>query len=404
MFTAPQSLDFGRFEIAARRARFRAHGLFTRVVYGRDVNSGRSLAGAAFAVALATSIAVPAAGAEPATPRTLLTTKAPIRAFAQDSSRVAWVARKWHVDARKLGPKAKTFLVGTAHPYIGGNEAVTPQLALAGSRVAWTRNGGGNDFETAVFVREAGAKTKARIVFNTAADREERTGSYFGELAAGSSTLAFTTVDYECVDPNDCSKLAAHPSRIDGAFRVIGTSKTAQVPNAPGSLELSVSAGRVALLRAPQLLSPTEIADVSSPSLVRPAATVEIRNATTGDLISAFTPPGTVKALALTGSVAAVIDDLGDGTRQIERYDATTGALLGTTGNIAVGSTLSAAGATFVYAVAGEKIEAMNATTGALQVLAVSPAPPIGLSIAGKRVAWAVNAHGQGRVLALTLP
>ena len=72
--------------------------------------------------------------------------------------------------------------------YIGGNDAVTPQLALAGSRVAWTRNGGGNDFETAVFVREAGAKTKARIVFNTAADREERTGSYFGELAAGSST------------------------------------------------------------------------------------------------------------------------------------------------------------------------------------------------------------------------
>ena len=57
-----------------------------------------------------------------------------------------------------------------------------------------------------------------------------------------------------------------------------------------------------------------------------------------------------------------------------------------------------------MYAVAGEKIEAMDATTGALRVLAVSPAPPIGLSIVGKRVAWAVNAHGHGRVLALTLP
>ncbi len=368
------------------------------------MRSGSRLVGAAFAVALATSVAVPAAGAEPATPRTLFTTNAPIRAFAQDSSRVAWVARKWHVDARKLGPKAKTLLVGTAHPFVGGNDSLTPQIALAGSRVAWTRNGGGNDFETADFGREAGAKTKARIVFNSAADREERTGSYFGGLAAGSSTLAFTTVDYECVNPADCSELAAHPSAIGGAFRVIGTSKTAQVPNAPGSLELAVSAGRIALLPAPQLLSPTEIADVSSPSLVRPGATVEIRNATTGDLISAFTPPGTVVALALSGSVAAVIDDLGDGTRQIERYDATTGAPLGSTGNIAVGDTLAAGGNTFVYAVAGEKIEAMDATTGALRVLAVSPALPIGLSISGKRIAWAVNAHGRGRVLALTLP
>ncbi|HEY2310423.1 MAG TPA: hypothetical protein VGH46_04825, partial [Gaiellaceae bacterium] len=139
-------------------------------------------------------------------------------------------------------------------------------------------------------------------------------------------------------------------------------------------------------------------------SLVRPAATVEIRNAAKGALISAFTPPGTVKALALAGSVAAVIDDVGNGTRQIERYDATTGALLGSTGNVAVGDTLSAAANTLVYAVAGEKVEAMDATTGAQRVLAVSPATPIGLSIVGKRVVWAVNEHGHGQVLALTLP
>ncbi|HEY2310781.1 MAG TPA: hypothetical protein VGH46_06665 [Gaiellaceae bacterium] len=368
------------------------------------MHSGIRLVAAAFAVALATSIAVPAAGAKPAAPRTLLKTNTPIRAFAQDSSRFAWVDGKWHVDAHKLGSKAKTLLIGTAHPYTGGTETVTPQLALAGSRVAWTRNGGGNDFETGVFVRNAGAKAKARLVFNTAADREERTGSYFGALAAGSSTLAFTTVHYQCVDPADCSELAAQPSGAGGAFRVIGTSRTAQVPNAPGSLDLAVSAGRIALLRAPALISPTEISDVSSPSLVRPAATVEIRNVTTGALISAFTPPGTVKALALTGSVAAVIDDLGDGTTQIERYDATTGALLGSTGDIAAGNTLAAGANTFVYSVGGGKIEAMDATTGAQRVLAVSPAAPIGLSIAGKRVAWAVNEHGHGQVLALTLP
>jgi hypothetical protein len=111
-----------------------------------------------------------------------------------------------------------------------------------------------------------------------------------------------------------------------------------------------------------------------------------------------------VRALALSGSVAAVVDDLGDGTRQIERYDAATGALLGTAGQIAVGDRLSTSGHTLVYAVGGRKIEAMDLTTGALRVLAVSPGAPIGLSVAGKRVAWAVNVHRHGRVLALTLP
>ena len=367
------------------------------------MSSGSRLVGAVFAVALATSLAVPAAGAKPATARNLLVTKTPIRVFAQDSSHFAWVDRKWRLEAHKLGSRAKTVLVGTARPYVGGSDAVTPQLALAGSRVAWTRNGGGNDFETAVFARQAAGKTKARIVFNTAADRDERTGTYFGALAAGGSTLAFTAVDYECVDLNDCSKLAAKPSRVGGAFRVVGTSREAQVPNAPGSLELALSAGRIALLSAPRQLSATEIKDVSSPSLGRPGSRVEIRNATTGDLVSAFTPAGTIRALALTGSVAAVVDDLDNGTRQIERYSATTGALLGSTGNVAAGSTLSAAGNTFVYAATGEKIEAMDATTGALRQLAVSPAPPIGLSIVGKRVAWAVNEHGHGQILALTL-
>jgi hypothetical protein len=176
------------------------------------------------------------------------------------------------------------------------------------------------------------------------------------------------------------------------------------VPNGPGSLALAVSAGRVALLSAPLRLSPTEIHDVSSPALVRPGSAVEIRNATTGRLISEFAPPGIVKAVALTGSVAAVIDVLRDGTRQIERYDAATGALLGSTGNIAAGDTLSAAGSTLVYAVGGAKVEAMNATTGAVRMLVVSPAPPIGLSVVGKRVAWAVNEHGHGQILALTLP
>ena len=111
-----------------------------------------------------------------------------------------------------------------------------------------------------------------------------------------------------------------------------------------------------------------------------------------------------MRALALSGSIAAVVDELGDGTRNIERYDPATGALIGTTTGVAADDSLSLSGDTLVFSVGGGKIEAMDANTGAQRVLAVSPRAPIGLSVAGKLVAWAVNLHGQGRVLALTLP
>ncbi|HEX3454995.1 MAG TPA: hypothetical protein VHS03_10230, partial [Gaiellaceae bacterium] len=292
---------------------------------------------------LALSVAVPAAGARSAAkPHTLLTTKTPIRAFAQDSSRIAWIDGKWRVESRRLRPKAKAILVGTARHVTGG--AATPRLALAGARVVWTRSGGGNDFETSVWARQAGAKPVARIVFDTSADRIERTGSYFGALAAGSSTIALATADYDCVDPSDCSELATQPSAPGGVFRVMGTSRSAQVPDTPSALELAVASGRVALLPAPGQIPATQVGDVASPQLAQPGTTVEIRNATTGEPISQFTPPGTVRAIALAGSVAAVVDELPDGSRNLERYDATTGTLLGTTVGVAVGTTLSGSG------------------------------------------------------------
>lgn len=350
------------------------------------------------------SVAVQAAGARQAkSPRTLLTMKAPIRAFAQDSSRVAWIGAKWHVDVRGTGHRPKTVLVGTAHPY-PGNSGVPPQLALAGARVLWTRHGGGNLFETSVWVRKAGARRAAKIVFIASSVRERGPGSYFGPVVGVGSTLAFSTVDYECVDENDCVELAEQPSPIGGVFRVTGTNGFTHLPAVvPGATELAVSGNRIALIPAPEQVDVTQ-ASAGWPPPAAPGTPVEIRDATTGNLVAQFTPPGTVRALALSGSVAVVVDELGDGTRNIERYDAATGAPIGTTTDVAAGNSLSLSGNTLVFTVGGSKIEAMDADTGAQRVLAVSPGKPIGLSVVGRRVAWAVNVHGHGRILALTLP
>ena len=72
------------------------------------------------------------------------------------------------------------------------------------------------------------------------------------------STLAYTTVDYECVDANDCSQLAVHPDLAPtGTFLVTGTSGSAQVPGLPGAIELAVSGHRMALLPAPEQIAAT---------------------------------------------------------------------------------------------------------------------------------------------------
>jgi hypothetical protein len=370
--------------------------------YGRPMVARVS---AIVAVVLGTCVLVQAAGAREAkAPRTLLATRGPIRAFAQDSGRIAWIGAKWHVEVRRTGHRQKTVLVGSAHPF-PGNGGVPSQLALAGARVLWTRHGGGNFLETSVWVRKAGARPAPKMVFLAAALREGGPGGFFGPIVGAGSTLAFTDVDYQCVDQNDCSELAEQPSPSNGVFRVTGTTGITQLPGlVPGATKLAVAGNLIALLPAPQQVAATQLSNPSAPPPAPPGTPIEIRAATTGSLVAQFTPPGTVRALALSGSIAAVVYELGDGSRNIDLYDVARGELIGTTTGVAADDSISMSGDTLVFSVGRGKIETMDANTGAQRVLAVSPGAPIGLSVAGKRVAWAVNVHGHGRVLALTLP
>ncbi|HEY8791792.1 MAG TPA: hypothetical protein VIL96_02785, partial [Gaiellaceae bacterium] len=87
----------------------------------------------------------------------------------------------------------------------------------------------------------------------------------------------------------------------------------------------------------------------------------------------------------------------------IERYDARTGALRGRTViSPQAANELSVSGDTIVYHVK-TKIHVLDARTGNDSVLAASKATPIGLSVEGRRVAWAENVRGQGRIASFVL-
>src|SRR5262249_58400016 len=67
------------------------------------------------------------------------------------------------------------------------------------------------------------------------------------------------------------------------------------------------------------------------------------------------------------------------------------------------GCALSMSGNRVVFR-AGRTIELLDAATQKISVLTVARSRPIGLSIEGRRVAWAVNADGRGLVRAIVLP
>jgi hypothetical protein len=118
-------------------------------------------------------------------------------------------------------------------------------------------------------------------------------------------------------------------------------------------------------------------------------------------LVASVAPQGTVEALALNFNQLAVLVQRTDGTKAIERYNPLNGTLLGsvavptaTASELSIGN----AGTVFrvrnrIYLLAGKSPKLVWTTK----------ATPIGLSIEGRRIAWAVNING-ARILTLTIP
>ncbi|MFL5915005.1 MAG: hypothetical protein ACJ752_05130 [Gaiellaceae bacterium] len=108
---------------------------------------------------------------------------------------------------------------------------------------------------------------------------------------------------------------------------------------------------------------------------------------------------------ALAGNIAAIRNVI-EGVAQIALYDATTGEQLA---QVAVGSArdaFSVAGADRQWVVfhRGRTISALNVGTHRVVHLATAAAGPLDLSVSGRRVAWAENLRGGGRIRAVELP
>jgi hypothetical protein len=216
-------------------------------------------------------------------------------------------------------------------------------------------------------------------------------GSVVTAVGGDAATLAYTTVTFQ--SSGDCGSRVA----LGATRRVVGSTAVTVSGSVP-AVQLAVSAGRVAAV-------PADLA-ICSAAVLAPAAngTVEIRAAIDGALLAGFSPAGTVRALALAGPRAVVLVEAADGSKRVERYDAATGALLGATPlTRGVAPDLDIAGEWIVYRT-GRAIRLIDAVTGAKQLLFIAPVTPLGLSIESRRVAWAENRSGHGRVRSVMAP
>jgi hypothetical protein len=136
----------------------------------------------------------------------------------------------------------------------------------------------------------------------------------------------------------------------------------------------------------------------------RDEARVEIRNARSGALLKSFTAPGTALAVASSARYVAVL--VQNGSRlELRRFRADGMALGSSTVPSTVGRyDFSLGSRAIVYATRG-RIFATDAETGKTMVVARPKAPPVGVSVLGRRVVWAENVtRNRALIRAVVLP
>jgi hypothetical protein len=339
-------------------------------------------------------------------PYTLVSTTGRMHAFAQDGTEIAWISGRvghvWRVYVRSVGAHKPT-AVGKADQvdvdYPG--YLITLPLALAGKRVLWTTFDGGAGW---VYTNVATSSPGSRPL-DVAGYQAWYQGDYEGgpvrALAGDGTTLAYGVSSEDCRTiesiPRACPALYAHPG--GGIFVVTAQKNPPAVAGIPPLVTFALSSGRLAVVPA-ELPRPN---DGYGPRAVPngPIETFDLN----GTLVSSVRPTGTVRQIALAWPTLYVFVERPNGISEIERYNVATAKRLSGAREDEVPSNatnLGASSAGAVYRI-GTTIYFLGAHELSIRALWKTTGTPIGLSIEGKRIAWAENVKGHGRIVALTI-
>jgi hypothetical protein len=297
-----------------------------------------------------------AAGAE-----TIIRTSELITAFEQEDHRLAWaLGGCGEVQVHNLRTRSTQTVSRLRCDGIEHHSGVDG-LSLAGRRALWRTV---FDFPCTNFVGDVYTAT------TSSPQRRIDVHTYCAGIAADGDggTLVFSRTEL---------------FGGGATYRVDREGRRERLRDVPDTRKLAAAAGRIALVPR------------------RGGPTVEIRDAATGTLISALTPSGPPQGIALASRRAAVLVRNDDGSKRIEWYGLDGGLLGGVdVSDRAYG--LDMAGRRVVFLVR-RTVRVLDTATGDRQIVARPRREPVGPSIEGRRVAWAENSNGRGRVKAVVL-
>ncbi len=351
----------------------------------------------AFVVIAVFFVIVGVATAAAPQPTTVERTPAPVEALAQDGGMLGWLAGDGHK-------------CNTVHMSGGGNTYVLPQppngsmtctwdmssgseqlaIAAGASAALWTLHEPRSDF---VMTAQVGGK---EIKIARLAHAADGTGWWLGGTTGSESTLAYSSVDVEYVDPLGCGSGGSCRKKIaDGGINLVSDGQKTPLPSAGPALAVATSNGRIAYIPA------TTYAKGGPASTIN--ALVPVENVSDGTIVSQPKAVGVPLAIGLSAHVLAVLSRGARGLR-LTWYDPVTGHLLG---GIAVPAQtaleLAVSDQIVVYRF-GRSLREVVLTTRHVRALGQTALQYLGLSLDAGRLVWAENRRASGRIRALPAP
>lgn len=317
------------------------------------------------------------------TPRTLYIEHGTIHKFAQDGDRISWIGGRQYVvhlrtvTGRRTLSGRSSWVLG--HAGVGG--AVGSQgastLVLGGQRAVWVKYAGVMTREAGIYSSKPGQKKPMLI---DALGVGDSGGTYLTGLVASGGTILYGDATVRR-DPNGTWSLTG-----GGVHRFVGKPYPPRIQGIPPAFRIATGGRRIAVVPA------VVVGDHPAAAPNGPVYVYDL----SGHQLARVNPEGTVREVALDWPDLAVIVTRPGGTTVIERY--VNGTLIGAT-TMPETSDLSIARGRVVFRV-GNTIYLWWVVPKRPVVLWRSIGKPIGLTIEGKRVAWAAN----GRIRALIFP
>ena len=222
-------------------------------------------------------------------------------------------------------------------------------------------------------------------------------------MAGSGATLVYAVAEVAYKDQVACLSTPKEPGACalkvtdgGGVYRIVGRKAPLKIKSAAAAVLVAASSDDIAYVPA------RGAASADGHPLASANVPVEVLDAHTGSRVASISIQSTPVAIGLSATALAVLGRAA-GRLELDWYDVTTGKPLGTL-KLPLGAapTLSVGDSTIVFRV-GRSIRAVAVHGKRVRTVAKAAGTPIGLSIAGNRIAWAENVAGRGRIRAVTL-